>query len=267
MSVSPESTVLIVDVLPLRNLGLRAVLDRLSGGRKFRLASLTPADAEKRIETGESCSLIIYNVGNASVTDPKHLRQIKALRARAAEVPLVVLSDNDSREEILAVLSTGAQGFLYAGTNAQLALKALSFILEGGSYFPSAIQPTRHRPARLHGAIECSSAPAERTFDEGNGAVEGAVAPYSTNNNLTGRQKAVLEHLSRGDSNKAIARQLGIAEATAKVHVRQIMRKFGMANRTQVAIAYAKSAGGEMRAADRSVERHDELGVRRVARG
>jgi DNA-binding NarL/FixJ family response regulator len=152
------------------------------------------------------------------------------------------------------VLSTGAQGFLYAGTNAQLALKALSFILEGGSYFPSAIQPRRHRPTRLHGAIECSSAPAERTFNEGNGAVEGAVTPDSTNINLTGRQKAVLEHLSRGDSNKAIARHLGIAEGTAKVHVRQIMRKLGMANRTQVAIAYAKSAGGEMRAADCSVE-------------
>jgi DNA-binding NarL/FixJ family response regulator len=254
MSVSPESTVLIVDVLPLRNLGLRAVLDRLSGGRKFRVASLTPADAERRIETDESCSLIIYTVGSASVNDPKHLRQIKALRARAAEVPLVVLSDNDSREEIRTVLNTGAQGFLYAGTNAQLALKALSFILEGGSYFPSAIQPRHHRPARLHGAIESSSAPAERTFDEANGAVEGAVAPDSINNNLTGRQKAVLEHLSRGNSNKAIARFLGIREGTVKVHVRQIMRKLGVTNRTQVAIAHAKSAEGEMRAADRSVE-------------
>jgi DNA-binding NarL/FixJ family response regulator len=53
----------------------------------------------------------------------------------------------------------------------------------------------------------------------------------------------VLEHLRRGDSNKLIARELNIREGTVKVHVRQIMRKLGVANRTQVAIACANSAG------------------------
>jgi len=66
---------------------------------------------------------------------------------------------------------------------------------------------------------------------------------------LTARQKAVLERLSRGDSNKAIARRLGIREGTVKVHVRQIMRKLGVANRTQVALACLEgspdAAGGK----------------------
>jgi DNA-binding NarL/FixJ family response regulator len=244
MSDSPdESTILIVDSLPLRNFGLVALLDHLSETTKFRLASLTPDDAERWIDGHANCSMIIYNVGGASVADHKHLRRIKGLRARAAEAPLVILSDNDSREEIPSALGVGAQGFLYAGTNAQLALQALSFIFQGGSFFPAAIQPGRRSPAHLNGEMECSSPAAEgTTSDVGDGVVENAADAGSININLTERQKSVLERLGRGETNKAIARRLGIREGTVKVHVRQIMRKLGVANRTQVAIACASGA-------------------------
>jgi DNA-binding NarL/FixJ family response regulator len=257
---SDKSTILIVDSLPLRNFGLVALLDRLSGTTKFRLASLTPDDAERWIDEDANCSMIIYNVGGASVADHKHQKRIKGLRARAAEAPLVILSDNDSREEILSALGAGAQGFLYAGTNAPLALQALSFIFKGGSYFPSAAQPRRRNSAHLNGTTECSSPAAEGTIlDAGDGVVDNAADAGSTNVNLTERQKSVLEHLGHGDSNKAIARLLGIREGTVKVHVRQIMRKLGVANRTQVAIACANGAGTDMRAGDRSIKGKIEL--------
>ena len=254
MSVSPDkSTVLIVDPLPLRNLGLVAVLDRLFGDRKFRLASLTPDEAEKWIDADANCSMIIYNVGGASVADHKHLKRIKALRARTA-APLVIMSDNDSRQEIFSALSVGAQGFLYAGTSVEMAQQALPFIFKGGSYFPAAAQPKRRHPARLQAATESSSPPAEHTADEGNSAADDAGSRGPIDTDLTGRQKTVLERVSHGDSNKAIARRLGIREGTVKVHVRQIMRKLGVANRTQAAIACANGAGAEMRAGDRTVK-------------
>ena len=86
MSALPgESTILIVDSLPLRNFGLVALLDRLSGTTKFRFAALTPDEAERWIDGKAHCSMIIYNVGGASVDDNKHLKQIKGLRARAAK--------------------------------------------------------------------------------------------------------------------------------------------------------------------------------------
>jgi DNA-binding NarL/FixJ family response regulator len=259
MSVSPDkSTVLIVDPLPLRNLGLVAVLDRLFGDRKFRLASLTPDEAEKWIDADANCSMIIYNVGGDSVADHKHLKRIKTLRARTADAPLVIMSDNDSREEIFSALSVGAQGFLYAGTNVEMAQQALSFIFKGGSYFPAAAQPKRRYPARLQAATESSSPPAERTADEGNSAADDAGSRGSIDTDLTGRQKTVLERVSHGDSNKAIARRLGIREGTVKVHVRQIMRKLGVANRTQAAMACANGAGAGagagMRAGNRTVK-------------
>jgi DNA-binding NarL/FixJ family response regulator len=230
-----KSTVLTVDSLPLRNLGLVSILERLSSTRKFRVVSLMPDDAEKWIDNDGKCSMITYNVGCASVADHKHSKRIKTLRARAAEVPLVIFSDSNSRKEVLSALNVGAQGFLYAGTDVRLAQKALSFILEGGSYFP--VQARLGRPPRRSPVIiNDSRAEAAPSADAARADEDPVVAP-SVNIDLSGRQKAVLECLVRGDSNKGIARQLGIREATVKVHVQRIMRKLGVVNRTQVVIA------------------------------
>jgi DNA-binding CsgD family transcriptional regulator len=56
------------------------------------------------------------------------------------------------------------------------------------------------------------------------------------------REVAVLTQLIRGDSNKRIARNLGITEATVKVHLKSLMRKIGVTNRTQAAM-WATSNG------------------------
>jgi DNA-binding NarL/FixJ family response regulator len=84
-----------------------------------------------------------------------------------------------------------------------------------------------------------------------NGREEGLQDACPINRDLTARQKAVLELLSHGDSNKAIARQLGTSEGTVKVHVRQILRKFGLVNRTQVAVVCASGAKGGSEPAER----------------
>jgi len=67
----------------------------------------------------------------------------------------------------------------------------------------------------------------------------------------------VLDRLSRGDPNKVIARQMGIREGTVKVYVRQIMRKLGVGNRTQLAIAWASLGGMEGRTGDRKFDTVD----------
>jgi DNA-binding NarL/FixJ family response regulator len=161
----------------------------------------------------------------------------------AAEEPLVILSDHDGRDEIIGALNLGAQGFLCAGTDVQLALQALVFISKGGSYFPS-VQPDRHS-ARPREATNGTSSSTDAL--DGNGAVEDAAGAGSTLAGLTERQRTVLEHVSRGDSNKIIARGLGIKEGTVKFHVRQLMRKLGVANRTQIAVAGTTGNGAETR--------------------
>lgn len=64
---------------------------------------------------------------------------------------------------------------------------------------------------------------------------------------LTTRQDQVPECLRRAWSNKEIARELGLSEATVKVHVRQIMRKLGASNRTQIVIITSQNKAGDQR--------------------
>ena len=228
---SREPTILIVDALPLRNVGLVRLLDRLSGQQKTRIASLTPEEAERSIGEGTNCRLIIYTVGGASVAE--HVKRIRVLLARASGTPLVVFSDNDSREDIVSALNVGAHGFLSDGTEPQLAQQALALVVNGGSHFPAAVS-ARHRRAALRSCRDPGAAADSGTGHNGKGP-----AAEDAGFKLTERQRAVLGHLGQGDSNKAIARELGIREGTVKVHVRQIMRKLGVSNRTQVAIAWA----------------------------
>jgi DNA-binding NarL/FixJ family response regulator len=226
-----EPVVLIIDALPLRSLGLvgfLSCLDHLGFAEKTRIISHLPDATERWIEAHADCKMLIYNVGGASIADRDNSQRIKALRAIAPDVPLVIFSESESREEIISALNVGAQGLLYAGMNSELALQAFSFILNGGSYFPSALRPSRPYPQR-HPAIRVN----------GGSSAEDLKDADLTDRNVTARQGAVLELLSRGNSNKVIARRLAMSEGTVKFHVRQIMRKFGVTNRTQVAVVSA----------------------------
>src|SRR5262245_62686856 len=153
-----EPVVLIIDALPLRSLGLVSILSRLDHldfAGKTRIISHLPDAAERWIEAHTNCEMLIYNVGGASIADHDNSQRIKALRAIAPDVPLVIFSESESREEIISALNVGAQGLLYAGMNSELALQAFSFILKGGSYFPSALRPRRSRRERpRHRATE-----------------------------------------------------------------------------------------------------------------
>src|SRR5258705_6778008 len=71
--------------------------------------------------------------------------------------------------------------------------------------------------------------------DENNAAIltttEDTIAPQ-----LSAREKSILRYVIEGDSNKGIARKIDITEATVKVHVKAILRKIRVQNRTQAAI-------------------------------
>ena len=210
------------------------VLERLSPYRKLKVSSLMADEAEKWFSAEAICSLIIYNVGGGSIADQRHLKNVRALlRTRRGSPPLVVFSDNISRKEVLLALNAGAQGFIHAGTDVHRAQQALSLILEGGFHFIAVQNYGERLPAP---PAMCLSQDRHTQTQE---SIKDDVATARAS--LTDRQSAVLEQLSCGDSNKAIARKLGIREGTVKVHVRQIMRKLHVTNRTQVVIVCSGS--------------------------
>jgi two-component system nitrate/nitrite response regulator NarL len=84
-------------------------------------------------------------------------------------------------------------------------------------------------------------------------AVENTMSDQRSSNEvshpLSTREIAILQCLMHGDSNKLIARQFGIAEATVKVHVKAILRKIRALNRTQAAIWAIEHLRPSMKAA------------------
>jgi DNA-binding NarL/FixJ family response regulator len=238
MTVRNEPVFLIIDALPVRSLGLISILNRLddlTNPPKRSVNLQTSDEAEPGMDADANYQMLIYIAGDASNADRDNLERIKALRAIAPDVPLMILSDSETREEIISTLNVAPQGFLCVGANAELALHVFSFILNGESHFPSATRPKQTGPSQRYPAIDgIPISPC--VMGGGSGAEKDSEDAGPRNRSLTARQKAVLELLRRGDTNKVIARRLGMREGTVKVHVRQIMRKFGVTNRTQVAV-------------------------------
>jgi DNA-binding NarL/FixJ family response regulator len=243
MAVPNEPVVLIIEALPLRSRGLISILNRwddLVTPRK--VLSPSSDDAEPRIDADANYQLLIYIASGASNAAGDNLERIKALRALAPDVPLMILSDSGTRDEIISTLNVSAQGFLYIGANAELATHVFSFILNHGRFL-SAMRPKDTDPSQRPPAIDCIPAPSCVVNGE-NGAAKN-LEDAARNRSPTARQRAVLELLSRGDTNKVIARRLGMREGTVKAHVRQIMRKFGVTNRTQVAVVCANDRSSQ----------------------
>ena len=150
---SDEPVVLIIDTLPLRSLNLISILshlDRSAARGQVRLTLHTPDELEQCFDAGANCEMLIYNVGGTSIADRETSRRLKALTTLAPGVPLVVVSDSECRGDIISALNLGARGFLYAGTNAELALQAFSVILNDRSHFLSAMRPKRTYQTRRY---------------------------------------------------------------------------------------------------------------------
>jgi DNA-binding NarL/FixJ family response regulator len=106
-----------------------------------------------------------------------------------------------------------------------IVLAGLRFILSGGQYFP-------HHINELDDTSKTSVPPVSSDTD----ALDARFKTERGTLTFTAREFAVLKCVAKGMSNKAISRELGIAENTTKIHMRGILRKLGCANRTEAAL-------------------------------
>ena len=135
---------------------------------------------------------------------------------------LLVLSGELSVDELGACLRVGAGGYLLSNISKEVLTHSLRLILLGETVFPSQLAT-----AWATGQLRQNS----NSIDTSK-ALEG----------LTQRETEILGCLTEGAPNKLIARQLGITEATVKIHVKSLIRKIGVQNRTQAAL-WAIQAG------------------------
>jgi DNA-binding NarL/FixJ family response regulator len=212
--------ILIVDSRKLRQAGIMGLLEAWADSLNLKVSAITPTMPLDRNRIGENCEMVIVSVGSASVEDVQQQMWIRSARVLLPNAQFVILSDREDAHEVCAAFEAGAAGFMPTSTEPMVALQALSFIRNGGSFFPpSALS---HETA-IGAPVTASDQPTS--------------AVVTPKGKFTAKQGEVFKLLCQGHTNKLIARQLGMSEATVKVHVRRIMHKFGATNRTQAVIS------------------------------
>jgi two-component system nitrate/nitrite response regulator NarL len=186
------------------------------------------------------------------------LRQIESFKQRYPDGRVVVLADQYELSEIVSAFRVGANAYLAKISTSETLIKSIELVMLGVTFLPPEIlalisdRRARNRRVASEGHAD--------VYDDGGedaeivGAHAGlnkwakpAESTYATR--LSARQQSILRCLVQGDSNKTIARKMAMAEATVKVHVKAILRKIRVHNRTQAAI-WAMSNGSFMPAED-----------------
>ena len=174
------------------------------------------------------------------------------LKANPA-LPVVVLSAEESPDEMRAVLAAGALGFVPKRQPASVMLKAIELVLSGGAYVPmEALSLLGSRDTQAGsgcgGVAAGSAAQGGASSVGGQGPALGETGAALTEpitqvqglqphqqhllENLSPRQQDIMRLVHRGWTNKMIARDLGVAEGTVKVHLSVIFRALGVHNRS-----------------------------------
>jgi two-component system nitrate/nitrite response regulator NarL len=148
---------------------------------------------------------------------------------------VVLLLEPPARHQLAAALRCGVDTLVLRGSSCEALIGTLKLALDGVTVLPSELLET---------LLDVHDVPphAPHTFPPESayaGAVSSVLLPQRAVG-LSAREISVLHRLRDGLSNKEIARGLGITEATVKVHVKAILRKAQVRNRTQVAMWAAK---------------------------
>lgn len=141
------------------------------------------------------------------------LDTLTQLREIALSGRVVVFSVSDNEEDVVSALKRGADGYLLKDMEPEALLKALHQAAAGQIVLSEALTPIL--VARLR---------------------EAQPAQTRDINQLTRRERDILQLISDGMTNKAIARRLAISESTVKVHVKYLLKKMNLKSRLEAAV-------------------------------
>ncbi len=175
-------------------------------GSVEEFAVVTASDlsgAEKQLHGSLPIDLVILDYHMPGMNG---LEGLDRIRRRFPHIRVALMSGVATKEIANAAMERGAHGFLPKSTPAASMVNAIRFVLSGERYFP---------------------------FGFADGTRNAAAAKLE----LSNRECETLQGLTQGLTNKQIARDLGVQEVTVKLHVKNILAKLGVQNRTQAALA------------------------------
>lgn len=206
----------------LRSEGLAKILRSAN----FRiLASVACADdlLSRKVQPYRLLFLIVHNGDDFDGA----IEQIERFRDRHPDGRIAVVADHFQPNELISAFRAGASGYFVDVMSCDVFIKSIELLMLGETVLP---------PAFLSFALDAKEDLLSKAepVDDSPSATE---APDDRLiQQLSPREKSILRCLIEGDSNKCIARKIDIAEATVKVHIKAILRKIRVQNRTQAAI-------------------------------
>ena len=201
----------VVEADPIYREGLVRVMSSAGFVQPTMHGSLEDLIASAQSSTDET--LLLINLGQAMVGIAD---DVAALRRRFSRGKIVVLAESGSERFLVNALQAGVDGLLMKPIGCDALIKSLELVMLGEKIFP----------ANFIRNLAFEPAPSPVQSSDQNPVME----------KLSARELDVLQELSIGSPNKIIARRFGITEATVKVHVKAILRKFGVRNRTEAAL-------------------------------
>lgn len=199
MENAEKIKVLVVDDHPLMRVGIAAIIN----ARPDMIAVAQAGDGEKAVELFEQHRPDV-TLMDLRLPRMSGVNTIQTIRSRHEQARFIVLTTYDGDEDIHQALAAGAQGYMIKGMPHDALIDALRRVHAGGRFLP--------RP------------------------VKQALASRNPNSDLSSRERQVLALLAGGKSNKDIAGELGITEATVKCHVSVILMRLNVSDRTQAVV-------------------------------
>ncbi len=205
--MTQQHTILVVDDHPLFRDALRQALGPRLDAVIIEAEDIEPARAA--LDGGE-IDLVLLDLNLPGVLG---LSGLAALRARYADVPIVIVSASEEPGLVRRCLKLGASGYIPKSLAAADIAGAIETVLDGDVWTPPGVP---------------------LDVDDGTDEIAARLAT------LTPQQVRVLVMLGEGLLNKQIAFRLGVSEATVKAHVSAILQKLGVDSRTQAVITASK---------------------------
>lgn len=198
-------------------------------GLAHLLQSLTPSPAVvesedlntalQLLDSHDDLELVLLDL---KLADSVGVDSLLTLRKHSPDIPIIILSGEQSPEVIRRCIDLGAMGFITKSATHDELLSAIELIVAGGIYLPRDVM----------GYSGTAGRSAERSD----------VALLAS---LSDRQREVLTYLLQGKPNKTISSKMHISENTVKAHLSAIFRTLGARNRTE-AVYFAARAGVPM---------------------
>lgn len=202
--------VLIIDDHALFRVGLQGLLEQ----RGIEVIAAVAEGSEGLVLAEELQPDIILL--DLRMPDMSGLEVLQEARERAIKIPVVMLTTSNEEQDLVEALRNGAQGYLLKDMEPDELVSALRDIEKGKNVVAQGLTDVLARMVQ--------GDPAEE---------EKKQSPFSE---LTPRELEILCLLADGQSNKVIARNLGISDGTVKLHVKAILRKLEVHSRVEAAV-------------------------------